>query len=89
VRDWGRRKKATAAQISLAWLLAQGPSVVPIPGTNKLPHLMEDLGADAVRFTPEELRELNAALARAPVHGARMGQGILSLSGVEAPPKQP
>lgn len=87
-KDWARRKSAAPAQIALAWLLAQSPSVVPIPGTNKLPHLIEDLGADAVRFTPDELRELNAALARTPVQGARLGRGILSLSGVEAPPKQ-
>ena len=87
-RNQALRKKATPAQISLAWLLAQEPSVVPIPGSNRLPHLIEDLGADAVRFTPEELRDFNAALARSPVQGARMGRGILSLSGVEAPPKQ-
>jgi len=88
VKDWALRKKATPAQISLAWLLAQAPSVVPIPGTNRLPHLVEDLGADAVRFTPEELRDFNAALTRTPVQGARMGRGILSLSSVEASPKQ-
>jgi aryl-alcohol dehydrogenase-like predicted oxidoreductase len=88
VKDWARRKSAAPAQIALAWLLAQSPSVVPIPGTNKLPHLIEDLGADAVRFTPDELRELNAALARTPIQGARLGRGILSLSGVESPPKQ-
>jgi len=45
-----------------------------------------DLLSDAVRFTPEELRDFNAALARTPVQGARMGRGILSFSGVEAPP---
>jgi aryl-alcohol dehydrogenase-like predicted oxidoreductase len=88
LKDWAQRKKATPAQISLAWLLAQGPSVVPIPGTNKLPHLIDDLGGDAVKFTPEELRDLNAALNRTPVRGARMGQFILSLSNVEAPPKK-
>jgi aryl-alcohol dehydrogenase-like predicted oxidoreductase len=88
VKDWARRKSAAPAQIALAWLLAQAPPVVPIPGTHKLPHLIEDLGADAVRFTPGELRELNAALARTPVQGARLGRGILSLSGVEASPKQ-
>ena len=88
LKDWAQRKKATPAQISLAWLLAQGPSVVPIPGTNKLPHLIDDLGGDAVKFTPEELRDLNAALNRTSVQGARMGQFILSLSNVEAPPKQ-
>jgi aryl-alcohol dehydrogenase-like predicted oxidoreductase len=88
LKEWAQPKKATPAQISLAWLLAQGPSVVPIPGTNKLPHLIDDLGGDAVRFTPGELQDLNAALNRTPVQGARMGRFILSLSGVEAPPKK-
>lgn len=59
-----------------------------IPATSRLPHRIGDLGGDAVRFTPEELRDLNAALGRIPVHGARMGQSILSLSNVEAPPKK-
>ena len=61
VKEWARRKGSTPAQIALAWLSAQQPWVVPIPGTTKLPHLLDNLGADAVRFTPEELRDrLNA-----------------------------
>jgi len=88
VKEWARRKDATPAQIALAWLLAQEPWIVPIPGTTKMPHLLDNIGADAVRFTPAELQELNAALLRTPVHGARLPGGILSLSGVEAPPKQ-
>lgn len=88
VKEWARRKGSTPAQIASAWLSAQQPWVVPIPGTTKLPHLLDNLGADAVRFTPEELRELNAALGRTPVHGARLPEGVLRLSGVEAPAKQ-
>lgn len=88
VKEWARRKRATPAQIALAWLLAQKPWIVPIPGTTKMPHLLDNLGADAVRFTPEEARELNAALARTPIHGARLPAGVLALSGVEAPRKQ-
>ena len=88
VQDWARRKGATPAQIALAWLLAQKPWIVPIPGTTKMPHLVDNLSADAVRFTPEEIRELNAALARTPIHGARLPAGVLRLSGVEAPAKQ-
>ncbi len=88
VREWARRKGSTPAQIALAWLSAQQPWIVPIPGTTKMPHLLDNLGADAVRFTPDELRELNAALAGTPVHGARLPAGILRLSGVEAPAKQ-
>jgi aryl-alcohol dehydrogenase-like predicted oxidoreductase len=88
VEEWARRKEATPAQIALAWLSAQEPWIVPIPGTTKLPHLLDNLGAEAVRFTPEEVRELSAALLRAPVHGVRLPAGVLSLSGVEAPRKQ-
>jgi aryl-alcohol dehydrogenase-like predicted oxidoreductase len=88
VNDWAQRKGATPAQIALAWLLAQAPWVVPIPGTTKMPHLLDNMGADAVRLTPDEVLELNAALARTPVLGARLPAGILALSGVEAPPKQ-
>lgn len=88
VKEWARRKKATPAQIALAWLLAQGLSVVPIPGTTKMPHMLDNIGADDVRLTPKEVAELNAALARTPVHGARLPAGVLSLSGVEAAPKK-
>jgi len=88
VKDWARRKGATPAQIALAWLLAQESWIVPIPGTTKMPHLLDNVGADAVRFTPGELRELNAALLRTPVHGARLAPFVLALSGVEAPAKQ-
>jgi len=88
VKEWARRKGATPAQIALAWLLAQEPWIVPIPGTTKMPHLLDNVGADAIRFTSEEIRELNAALLRTPVHGARLPAMVLSLSGAEAPAKQ-
>ena len=88
VEEWARRKEATPAQIALAWLLAQEPWIVPIPGTTKMPHLLDNIGADAVRFTPDEVRGLNSALLRTPVHGARLPAMVLSLSGVEAPAKQ-
>jgi|SRR5579862_2161347 len=88
VREWARRKGATPAQISLAWLMALKPWIVPIPGTTKMPHLSDNLGADGVRFTAAEVRELNTALAHVPIHGARLSAGLLRLSGVEAAPKQ-
>ena len=88
VEEWARRKEATPAQIALAWLLAQEPWIVPIPGTTKMPHLLDNIGADAVRFTADEVREMNSALLRTPVHGARLPAMVLSLSGVEAPAKQ-
>lgn len=85
LRDWARRKEATPAQIALAWLLAQRPWIVPIPGTTNLQHLDEDLGAMAVKFTPEELRELNAAASRIVVKEDRLRKGLLEMSGREAP----
>jgi aryl-alcohol dehydrogenase-like predicted oxidoreductase len=88
VKQWAHRKNSTPAQIALAWLMAQGPSVVPIPGTTKMAHMMDNTGADAVQISPAELREFNAALAAAPVHGDRLSAMVLSLSGVEAPAKQ-
>jgi aryl-alcohol dehydrogenase-like predicted oxidoreductase len=88
VKEWARRKDATPAQIALAWLMAREPWVVPIPGTTKMAHMLDNIGADTVLFTPEELRELDAALVRTPVHGARLPPMVLSLSGVEAPAKQ-
>jgi aryl-alcohol dehydrogenase-like predicted oxidoreductase len=87
VKEWAGRKKATPAQIALAWLQAQKPWIVPIPGTTKMPHLLDNLGTDAIRFSPAEVRELTAALVRVPVHGARLPGGVLGLSGVEAPPR--
>jgi aryl-alcohol dehydrogenase-like predicted oxidoreductase len=87
LREWSRRKDATPAQISLAWLLAQKPWIVPIPGTTSLQHLDEDLGAHAVKFTPSELRELNGAASKIVVHGERLRTGLLEMSGREAPPK--
>jgi len=88
VKAWARRKGGTPAQIALAWLLAQKPWIVPIPGTTKMPHLLDNLGAEAVRITPAEVKELNAAVVRVPIHGARLPAMVLSLSGVESPAKQ-
>jgi aryl-alcohol dehydrogenase-like predicted oxidoreductase len=85
LRDWARRKEAAPAQIALAWLLAQKPWIVPIPGTTTPRHLDENLGAIAVKFTAEELRELNAAASRIVVQGARLPQPSLELSRREAP----
>jgi aryl-alcohol dehydrogenase-like predicted oxidoreductase len=84
VKEWAVRKNATPAQIALAWLMAQQPWIVPIPGTTKMPHLLDNIGADSVRLTPDEERELTAAIDRVPVQGARLPAGVLSLSGVEA-----
>ncbi len=82
---WARRKAATPAQISLAWLLAQKPWIVPIPGTTQMAHMVENLGAGALRFTAAEVAELNRAIAAIPVRGARLPDAVLVFSGVEAP----
>ena len=65
------QKSATRAQVALAWLLAQKPWIVPIPGTTKLHRLEENLGAEDVELTADDLREIDVALAQVPVQGAR------------------
>src|SRR5665647_3984688 len=67
----GKRKKATPAQIALAWLLAQKPWIVPIPGTTKLHRLDENIGAVAIELTPDDLREIDSAASKITVYGAR------------------
>jgi aryl-alcohol dehydrogenase-like predicted oxidoreductase len=68
------RKTATPAQLALAWLLAQKPWIVPIPGTTKVHRLEENLGAVSVELTPDDLREIEAAAARLPPQGARYSE---------------
>lgn len=70
-RDWAQRKDATPVQIALAWVLAQGNNIVPIPGTTKWPHLRENLGATEVSFTSDELAEFRTALEALPIAGNR------------------
>lgn len=65
------RKQVTSAQIALAWLLAQRPWIVPIPGTTKIHRLGENIGAAAIQLAPDELREIDASLSGIEVHGAR------------------
>ncbi len=84
VRRWGERKSVPPAQIALAWLLAQKPYIVPIPGTTREGHLRQNCGADAVRLTAEELNELNAEVRAIEVQGARLPEHVLAWSGVEA-----
>jgi aryl-alcohol dehydrogenase-like predicted oxidoreductase len=88
LREWARRKEAAPAQIALAWLLAQKPWIVPIPGTTNPRHLDENLGAIAVKFTAEELRELNTAASNIVVQGARLPQPSMELTRREAPLKK-
>jgi aryl-alcohol dehydrogenase-like predicted oxidoreductase len=74
-------KKATPAQIALAWLLAQKPWIVPIPGTTKLHRLEENLGAVTVELTPDDLREIDSAAAEITVQGARYPEHLEKMTG--------
>jgi aryl-alcohol dehydrogenase-like predicted oxidoreductase len=85
---WAERKQASPAQIALAWLLAQKPWIVPIPGTTQMAHMLENVGSSEVRFTPTELAELDGAVAAVQVRGARLPEQVLVFSGVEAPPRR-
>src|SRR6201998_3598342 len=75
VGSFARQKNATPAQIALAWILAQKPWIVPIPGTTKLHRLEENLGAITVELTPDDLHRLNEATAAIAVQGARYSEG--------------
>jgi aryl-alcohol dehydrogenase-like predicted oxidoreductase len=83
--DWlgalARRKKATPAQIALAWLLARAPWIVPIPGTTKPERLEENLGSAALELTPENLREIESAASKITVHGDRYPERLERMTG--------
>jgi len=76
-----QRKKATPAQVALAWLLAQKPWIVPIPGTTKLARLEENIGAAAIELTPDDLRGIENAASQITVQGARYPEHIEQMSG--------
>lgn len=86
-KAWAVRKSATPGQIALAWLMAQAPWIVPIPGTTQMHHMHENAGAAAVRFTPRELSELDAAVRAIRIQGARMSPTVQAWSDVEARPR--
>ena len=75
------QKQATPAQIAIAWLLAQKPWIVPIPGTTKLHRLDENIGAVKVELTPDDLREIEDAAAKVQVQGARLPEAVLKMTG--------
>ena len=78
---FAQQKKATPAQIALAWLLAQKPWIVPIPGTTKLHRLEENIGAVNVELSPDDLRELDTAASKIPVQGARYPEELQRMVG--------
>jgi aryl-alcohol dehydrogenase-like predicted oxidoreductase len=80
LKQIAERKKATPAQVALAWLLVQKPWIVPIPGTTKLHRLEENLGAVDVELAPDDLRDIETSFARIPVEGARLPEQILQYS---------
>jgi aryl-alcohol dehydrogenase-like predicted oxidoreductase len=85
LKSWAARKQATSAQIALAWLMAQKPWIVPIPGTTQMPHMLENIGASAVRFSAAELAELNRSVPAIQIRGARLPDAVQVFSDVEAP----
>lgn len=87
VKTWAERKKTAPARIALAWLMAQKPWIVPIPGTTQMAHMLDNIGAAEVTFTADELQALNAALANIAIQGERLPPAVLAYSGVEAPAK--
>ena len=82
VRDMAARKNATPAQIALAWLLAQKPWIVPIPGTTKLHRLKENLGAVNVELTTDDVQYMAAVIAKISLQGARLPEAILKMTGL-------
>lgn len=79
--DIASRKQVTPAQLALAWLLAQKPWIVPIPGTTKLHRLEENLGAVAVELTGDDLRMIDSAASKIVVQGARLPEAVLRMTG--------
>jgi aryl-alcohol dehydrogenase-like predicted oxidoreductase len=88
LKKWGAQKKATPGQISLAWLLHQKPWIVPIPGTTQMAHMLENSGADVVKFSKDELTQFNKELNAIQIKGERLPAMVLQFSNVEAPPKK-
>jgi aryl-alcohol dehydrogenase-like predicted oxidoreductase len=75
------KKKATPAQVAIAWLLAQKPWIVPIPGTTKLHRLEENIGAVAVELTSDDIREIDNAASKIKLQGARLPEAALKMTG--------
>jgi aryl-alcohol dehydrogenase-like predicted oxidoreductase len=81
LKSIGEQKNATPAQIALAWLLAQKPWIVPIPGTTKLSRLEENIGAAAIELTPEDLRQIESAATKITVQGERYPESMERMTG--------
>jgi aryl-alcohol dehydrogenase-like predicted oxidoreductase len=84
LKVWAERKQARPGQIALAWLMAQKPWIVPIPGTTQMAHMIENIGAQTIQFTSSEIGELNASASAIKVAGARLPDAVQVFSDVEA-----
>jgi aryl-alcohol dehydrogenase-like predicted oxidoreductase len=83
VKRVAERKGATPAQVALAWLLAQRPWIVPIPGTTKLHRLEENLGAADLKLTEDDLREIAEGTSQIDIEGARLPEAVLAMTDTE------
>lgn len=88
LREIAERKGCTTGQLTLAWLLAQGGDVIPIPGTKKVGYLEENLRALEVRLSEAEVEEVRRAVEGAEVHGARYPEGMAALLFRDSPPER-
>lgn len=88
IKKWATIKEATPAQIAIAWLMAQKPWIVPIPGTTQMAHMEQNTNAHKINFTKEELKTLNAEIEGIPTAGQRLPDAVLPFSKVEAPMKK-
>lgn len=87
-RHWAKRKDCAPGQVALAWLMAQKPWIVPIPGTTQMAHMLENSNSTGVEFTPAEIAELNTAVSAIEIKGQRLPDVVLAFSDVEAPLKK-
>ena len=87
LKTWADRKRAAPGQIALAWLMAQKPWIVPIPGTTNAAHMLQNAGAASLDFSADELAELDRSVRAIDVAGQRLPDAVLAYSGVEAPPR--
>lgn len=88
LKDWSEKKEVTPAQISLAWLLHQKPWIVPIPGTTQMSNMLDNIGADKIKFTNVEFKEFNTAIDAVKIAGERLPPFVQQFSDVEAPVKK-
>lgn len=88
LKDWSEKKEATPAQISLAWLLHQKPWIVPIPGTTQMSNMLDNIGADKIKFTDAEFKQFNIAIDTVKIAGERLPPFVQQFSDVEAPLKK-